>query len=110
VRKARAAWLRLPSTPPWALLSAGLIAALLLVVVLLIDVWRLEPLAAAPIVSTLPLATLSVERATRGRPAGHSGDRGALLPAPGPVAIGLLSRREEAWVLVALTLWEPASG
>jgi MFS family permease len=87
-----------------ALLSAGLIGALFLVVVLLINVWRLEPLAAAVIVSTLPLATVAVERATRGRPPSTLGIAGALLVGAGLFAIGLLSHQEVALVVVALTL------
>ena len=40
------------------LLSAGLIGALFLSVVLLIDVWQVEPAGAAVIVSAIPLATV----------------------------------------------------
>ncbi|MDQ5833069.1 MAG: MFS transporter, partial [Actinomycetota bacterium] len=49
------------------LLSAGLIGALFLIVVLLINVWLLSPATAAAVVSAIPVATVLVERAARGR-------------------------------------------
>jgi MFS family permease len=85
------------------LYSAGLIGALFMVVILLIDVWRLEPLAAALVVSAIPLATLVVERAVRGSPL-ELGIAGALLLAAGLAAISLIPHQQVALVVAALAL------
>src|SRR6516165_8454447 len=47
------------------LLSAGLICALFLVVLMLINAWLLSPIAAAAVVTTIPLATAIAERRVR---------------------------------------------
>ena len=87
-----------------ALLSAGLIGALFLVVILLIDVWQLDPLGAAGVVSAIPIATYLVERAARGRSPIRLGAAGATLVALGLVAITLLDHRQLGWMLIALLL------
>ena len=86
------------------LLSAGLIGALFLVVILLIDVWRLEPLGAAAVVSALPLGTVLVERVARGRSPIALGSAGAILLAVGLLGISLLDYRQLGWVILALAL------
>ncbi len=86
------------------LLSAGLIGALFLVVILLIDVWRLEPLGAAAVVSALPLGTVLVERVARGRSPIALGSAGAILLAVGLFGISLLDHRQLGWVILALAL------
>jgi MFS family permease len=84
------------------LLSAGLIGALFLVVILLIDVWQLAPVAAAAAVSALPLATLAAQRTVRkGRPAVRAA-LGSILLAVGLVVIALVTHRELGVVLIAL--------
>ena len=45
-----------------ALISAGLIGALFLSTVLLINVWRLRPLGAAGVLAVIPLVTAVTER------------------------------------------------
>ena len=87
-----------------ALLSAGLIGALFLVVILLIDVWQLDPLGAAGVVSAIPIATYLVERAARGRSPIRLGAAGATVVALGLVAITLLDHRQLGWMLLALLL------
>lgn len=86
------------------LLSAGLIGALFLEVVILIDVWRLEPIAAAGVVSAIPVATIVLERLARGRSAILFGAAGAALLAVGLVAIAFVSHRAVGWMVVALAL------
>jgi len=85
-----------------ALLSAGLIGALFLVVILLIDVWQLDPLGAAGVVSAIPIATYLVERAARGRSPIDLGAAGAVLLALGLGVIALLPDRQVVWMLLAL--------
>jgi hypothetical protein len=86
------------------LLSAGLIGALFLVVVLLIDVWQLEPIEAAAVVSAIPLATVVTDRLGRGRSAIATGIGGALLLAAGLVGIALVTHRQVAAVTACLAL------
>jgi hypothetical protein len=86
------------------LLSAGLIGALFLVVVLLIDVWQLEPIEAAAVVSAIPLATYVTDRLGRGRSPIATGIGGALLLAAGLVGIALITHRQIAAVTAALAL------
>ena len=86
------------------LLSAGLIGALFLVVVLLIDVWQLAPIAAAAVVSAIPLTTVLVERIARAANATRLGAVGAVLLALGLVAIAFVSHRELGWAIIALAL------
>lgn len=87
-----------------ALLSAGLIGALFLVVILLIDVWKLDPLGAAAVVSAIPIATYLVERAARGRSPLLLGAAGAVLLALGLAVIGLFDSRQIGWMVAALLL------
>jgi MFS family permease len=86
------------------LLSAGLICALFLVVLLLIDVWRLTPIAAAAVVTTIPLTTAAAERLLRGRSPIALGALGAALVAAGLVGLSLVSHRELGWVIINLGL------
>jgi MFS family permease len=86
------------------LLSAGLIGALFLEVVLLIDVWRLEPITAAGVVSAIPVATIVLERVARGRSPIFFGVVGAALLAVGLVGIAFVSHQQVGWMVVALTL------
>src|SRR5205807_5571815 len=65
------------------LLSAGLIGALFLVVIELINAWQVTPLGAAAIVSAIPISTAITERFVRGRSAIWLGGAGAVLLAAG---------------------------
>jgi MFS family permease len=86
------------------LLSAGLIGALFLVVILLIDVWQLPPAAAAAVVSAIPLATVLVRRAARSGPPVALAASGAILVAVGLTIIALLPSRELGLVVLALAI------
>lgn len=86
------------------LLSAGLIAALFLVVLVLIDVWALSPIGAAAVVSTIPVATAIAERAVRGRSPIVLGAVGAALAAAGLLGLSFVTHRELGLVIVMLAL------
>jgi MFS family permease len=86
------------------LLSAGLIAALFLVVLVLIDVWLVSPIGAAAVVTTIPLATALAERRVRGSSPIASGAVGATLVAAGLLVLSLLTHRELGIIIVALAL------
>lgn len=85
-------------------LSAALIGALFLVVVELINAWLLTPIAAAAIVSTIPLATGIAERAVRGRSPVLLSAAGAVLLAAGLALLALASYRALGLVILALAL------
>ena len=85
-----------------ALLSAGLICALFLVVLMVIDAWLLSPIAAAGIVTTIPLATAIAERRVRGSSSIALGAVGAALVAAGLIGLSFVTRRELGLVIVAL--------
>ncbi len=87
-----------------AFLSAGLIGALFLVVVELINAWLLTPIAAAAVVTTIPVATAAAGRVVRRHAPIALGASGALLVALGLVCLALVSQREPGWVVLALAL------
>jgi hypothetical protein len=87
-----------------ALLSAGIIGALFLVVIELINAWLLTPIAAAAIVTTIPVATAVTERLVRGRSAMVLGALGAVLLVAGLVILALLNHRALGVVVIALAL------
>ena len=84
------------------LLSAGLAAVLFLLVLLLVEGWRMPPIAAALVVTVMPAAALAAgpfERRvadTRVRAAA-----GTLLGAGGVAALGLLPGAGWQWTLAA---------
>ncbi len=86
------------------LLSAGLICALFLVVLVLVDVWLLTPIAAAAVVSAIPVATGIAERAAPGKSPIALGTAGAALVAAGLVGLSFVSHAELGWVVVTLAL------
>jgi predicted MFS family arabinose efflux permease len=95
-----------PATANIALmfLSAGLIGALFLVTILLINVWGLTPLGAAAILSAIPVATVLSERGTRGRSLVAMGTTGSVALAAGLTVVAIVSHRQLGWVVVALGL------
>jgi MFS family permease len=101
---------RLPAVGPLVanlaltLLSAGLIGALFLVVIEMINGWLVTPLGAAAIVTTIPVCTALAERAVRGIPPLALGAAGSVLLALGLFALSRLDHRELGWVVVALAL------
>ena len=86
------------------LLSAGLICALFLVVIMLINAWLLPPIAAAAVVTMIPLATAIAERHVRGRSPVALGMVGAALVAVGLIGMSFVTHRELGSVLIALAL------
>jgi hypothetical protein len=86
------------------LLSAALIGALFLVVLLLINIWELEPIAAAAVVSALPVTTAVFERLARGRSSLLVSAVGAILLALGLLGVAVPSHKELGWVFLALVL------
>jgi MFS family permease len=87
-----------------AFLSAGLIGALFLVTILLINVWGLTPLGAAAILSAIPVATVLTERSTHGQPPLGLGAVGTVALAAGLTVLSVVSHRQLGWVVVALGL------
>jgi len=86
------------------LLSAGLICALFLVVLMLINAWQLSPIAAAAVVSTIPLTTAIAERRVRGSSPIALGATGAALVAAGLIGLSFVTHRELGLVIVTLAL------
>jgi MFS family permease len=84
-----------------ALVSAALAAALFLLVLLLVEGWGRSPIAAAAVVSVMPLAALAVYRAVGdiGSPAQRAA-AGAIAIAGGLAALGLLPGGSWAWTLL----------
>jgi MFS family permease len=86
------------------LLSAGLICALFLVVIMLINAWLLSPIVAAAVVTTIPLATAIAERHVRGSSPISLAAIGAALVAVGLIGLSFVTHRQLALVIVALAL------
>ena len=87
-----------------ALLSAGLIGALFLVVIELINAWLVSPIGAAAVVTTIPVATAIAERLVRGRSPLLLGAVGATLVGVGLVILSLVTHKALGIVVVALAL------
>jgi len=87
-----------------ALLSAGLIGALFLVVIELINAWLVSPIGAAAIVTTIPVATAVAERLVRGRSPLLLGALGAVLVGAGLVLLSLVTHKAVGIVVLALAL------
>lgn len=90
----------LPANIALALVSAAIAATLFLIVLLLIEGWLLTPIAAAAVVTVLPIAALFGSRiggsigSVRLRAAS-----GAILLGGGLAALGLLPKAEIIWVI-----------
>ena len=87
-----------------ALLSAGLMCALFLVVLMLIDAWLLSPIAAAAVVTTIPLTTAIAERRVRASSSIALGLAGAALVSAGLIGLSFVTHRELGSVIIALVL------
>jgi hypothetical protein len=79
------------------------VGLLFLAVVQLIDVWRLTPLAAAAVVSVIPLATLLAQPLAARLESGAA-TTGATLLAAGLAGMGFLPARSLLWVIAALAI------
>lgn len=88
-----------------ALISAGLTGALFLLVIMLVEGWRLTPLAAALVVSVMPVATLAGGALAR-RVDDERGAMvgGSVLVAGGLAALGLLPGASWWWTLAPQAL------
>jgi MFS family permease len=83
-----------------ALTSAGLAAALFLVVLLLVEGWHLSPLAAAAVVTVLPAGAIAAVPALRTVKEPHArAGAGVLLIGGGLAALGLLPRAGWWWTV-----------
>ena len=81
-----------------ALVSGAIAAALFLTVLLLISGWGIEPVAAALVVSVMPLSALAAMRIP-GLP-GERAAAGALLVAVGAAALAFLPTASVAWTIL----------
>ena len=82
------------------LVSGALVAALFLLVILLINGWRLEPLAAGAVVSVMPIAAILAARfAGAISPLWARAASGVILIAGGLAALGWLPEAGAAWTI-----------
>ena len=82
------------------LVSGALVAALFLLVILLINGWRIEPLAAGLIVTVMPLAAIvAIRYAGRITPLWARAASGAILISGGLAALGWLPHAGAAWTV-----------
>jgi MFS family permease len=83
------------------LVSGALVAALFLLVILLINGWRLEPLAAGLVVTVMPLAAIAAARyADRITPLWTRAASGAVLISGGLAALGWLPHAGVVWTVL----------
>jgi len=83
------------------LVSGALVAALFLLVILLINGWRLEPLAAGLVVTIMPLAAIAAARVAGGiRPPWTRAASGAILISGGLAALGWLPHAGVVWTIL----------
>jgi predicted MFS family arabinose efflux permease len=87
-----------PAFVALALVSGAIAAALFLLVLLLISGWGIEPLAAALVVSVMPLSALAATRIAG--PPGQRAALGALLVAAGAAALAFLPTASVAWTIL----------
>ncbi len=87
-----------------AFASAALVGLLFLSVILLVDIWRFGPLAAAGVVSAIPLAAPGAQLLTRASMSASIAGGGFVLLAAGLAGMALLPARELAWVVASLFL------
>ena len=87
-----------------AFVSAGVIGALFLATVMLINVWQLSPLGAAAVLAVIPIATACAERLAPRRSAISAAAAGAVILAVGLVVLALIAQRELGVTLIALAL------
>jgi predicted MFS family arabinose efflux permease len=81
-----------------ALASGAIAAALFVTVLMLVIGWSIEPLAAALVVSVMPVSALAASRI--GGPAGSRAVAGALLVAAGAAALAFIPTASLAWTLL----------
>jgi MFS family permease len=90
----------LPANAALLLISGALVAALFLLVILLINGWRIDPLPAGLIVTVMPLAAIAAGRfAPAITPLWARAASGALLISGGLAALGWLPHAAAAWTV-----------
>jgi MFS family permease len=87
-----------------AFISAGLIGALFLATILLINVWQVSPLGAAAVLAVIPLATVATEWWVRRWSALAAGAAGSVVLAAGLLLLALITHRQLGLALIALGL------
>ncbi|HXO09483.1 MAG TPA: MFS transporter [Solirubrobacteraceae bacterium] len=87
-----------------AFVSAGVIGALFLATVMLINVWQLAPLGAAAVLAVIPIATACAERLAPRRSPIVAAAAGAVVLAVGLIVLALIAQRELGVTLIALAL------
>jgi MFS family permease len=90
---------RLPPNLALLLLSGGLVAALFLVVLLLVDGWGMSPATAGLVVTVMPLAAVASSRAASRIRAPTGIAAGIVLVAGGLAGLALLPRAGWAWTV-----------
>jgi MFS family permease len=93
--RGRAGRPRLRANAALLLLSGGLVGALFLLVLLLVEGWGLSPAAAGVVVTVMPLAAILAARRASGLPIAG----GVLLVAGGLAALAFLPRAGWAWTI-----------
>lgn len=96
--KAAAGRPHIPALVALTLLSAALTAALFLLVLLLVEGWRIEPLEAAVIVSAMPVAAFAAPRIGVRGPVAEAAT-GSALVAGGLAGLGLLPGSSPWWTI-----------
>ncbi|MFC0528185.1 MFS transporter [Phytohabitans kaempferiae] len=102
-------------SPLWAIggyltLFAGLVGALFLGVLLLVEIWRYSPLAAAFVMMALPAGTVLAGRVTAGAGAGVRVVGGTLALGLGLLGLAFLPSASLGWAAAALFLCGAGSG
>jgi predicted MFS family arabinose efflux permease len=87
-----------------ALASAALVGVLFLAVVLLVNIWRFSALAAAGIVSAIPLTTFLVQPLAVRVQSRSAAAAGVIALAAGLAGMALLPSRSILWVIASLAL------
>jgi predicted MFS family arabinose efflux permease len=95
---------RLSANIALALASAALVGVLFLAVVLLVDIWRLSPLAAAGVVSVIALMTFLVQPLAVRVQSRSAAAAGVVALAAGLGGMALLPAHNVVWVLAPLAL------
>jgi MFS family permease len=99
-RRAQLGWPHLRANTALLLLSGGLVGALFLLVLLLVEGWGMSPAAAGLVVTVLPVAAISAGRFFRGSSTvGLRIASGVVLVAGGLAALAFLPRAGWAWTI-----------
>ena len=103
-------WRAVASDIALAFVGAASVGALFLGVLLVVEVWRYEPLVGALVVSTLPVATLATRRLGHWASPAIVLGSGVLLLAGGLVALALLPASGPAYLALALAVFGAGLG